>query len=111
ICPEPEVEVELELEFAALVEEEDSPEDVADDAFVVEEVVEEAEGEACVVVELADVAEVVVRCGEVTTYAAPNKTRAAMTAVAAICVLLAPFLFKNLRSPRATGALPSRRSP
>ena len=104
-----ELDVEVELELVAVLEE-DRSEDVADEAFVVEEVAEEEGDEACVVVELAEVVEEVVRCGEVTTYAAPSKTRAATKAVAATCVLLAPVLFKS-HPARATGARPSRRSP
>jgi hypothetical protein len=104
-----ELDVEVELELAVLIEEDDS-EDDADDALVVEEAVE-VEGEACVV-ELAEVVEVVVvRCGEVTTYAAPSKTRAATKAAAATCALLAPVLFKSGRPARATGPQPSRTSP
>jgi hypothetical protein len=92
-----------------VVMEEDCSEDDADDAFVVEEVAEDEGDEVCSIVEV-EVLEVVVCCGEVTTYAAPSKTRAATKTAAATCVLLAPFLFKSRRPSRATGARPSRRS-
>ncbi|MDA4115856.1 MAG: hypothetical protein OK442_04815 [Thaumarchaeota archaeon] len=105
-----ELDVDVELELVAVLEE-DCPEDVADDAFVVEEVAEEERGDAWVVVELGETVEDVVLCGEVTTYAAPSKTRAATKAATAACVLLVPALFRSRRPASAAGAQPSRRSP
>ena len=58
-----------------------------------------------VVVELEpEVVEEVAARGEVTTYAAPSKTKATTKAVAATCVLLAPVLFKSA-APHAQPAL------
>jgi hypothetical protein len=78
-----------------VVLEEDCSEEVVDEALLVEEV-PEAERDEAWVVELGEAVEVVVLCGEVRTYAAPNKTRATTKTAAATCALLAPLLFKKV---------------